>query len=99
MDRIKLEIQHIVIEEQRFLDPHLSMKAVADECSFGRTYVSTVFKTQLGGFFDYINRQRLTFADEYKRRNPQATQDEIAAASGFGSRTSYLNMRKKLNLL
>jgi AraC-like DNA-binding protein len=99
VDRIKLEIQHIVIEEQRFLDPHLSMKAVADECSFGRTYVSTVFKTQLGGFFDYINRQRLTFADDYKRRNPQATQDEIAAASGFGSRTSYLNMRKKLNLL
>jgi AraC-like DNA-binding protein len=56
-----------------------------------------VLNESLGGFFNYINRCRLTHADAYKESHPKADVDEIALASGFNNRQSFYNARKRLN--
>ncbi len=88
-------IKKIVEDEQGYLNPHLSLQDVADQCPYGRTYVSRVFKNELGGFFNYVNMLRLNHADAYKEKHPMATIDEIATASGFTSRQSLYRVRQR----
>ena len=49
----------------------------------------------LGGFFNYINRCRLAYANKYRESNPNASVEELAAVSGFGTRQSFYNARKQ----
>ena len=46
--------------------------------------------------FGYVNRCRLAHAEAYRKGHPEADADEIALLSGFNSRQSYYNARKKL---
>ncbi|MBR6963394.1 MAG: helix-turn-helix transcriptional regulator [Prevotella sp.] len=96
IDAIIKTIHENVEDRNLYLNPHLSMQDVVDQCGFGRTYVSWVFKNKLGGFFFYVNRLRLNYAAEYKRQHPMATLDEVASASGFSTRQSYYRVRKRL---
>lgn len=96
VDAIIKTIRESVEERKLYLDPHLSMQNVVEQCGFGRTYVSWVFKNKLGGFFFYVNRLRLNYAAEYKRQHPMATLDEVASASGFSTRQSFYRVRKRL---
>ena len=48
-------IRRTVVRDKAFLNPHLSLQDVAEQCGFNRSYVSRVFKTELGGFFSYVN--------------------------------------------
>ncbi len=93
---IKQEITRFVEEDRQYLNPHLSIKEVAEHCHYGRTYISFVFKNELGGFFNYVNRLRLAHADRYRQVNRQASQEEVALASGFSSRQSYYSVRKRM---
>ncbi|MBP5258741.1 MAG: helix-turn-helix transcriptional regulator [Prevotella sp.] len=93
---IKEEIKHYVEDERQYLNQHLTMKEVAEHCSYGRTYVSFVFKNELDGFFNYVNRLRLAHADSYRMDHRLAGQEEIALASGFTSRQSYYSVRRRM---
>ena len=55
-----------------------------------------VFKSELGGFFNYINNQRLDYADRYQKEHPNASIQEVALESGFGSRQTYYAVKRKL---
>ncbi|MBQ4367070.1 MAG: hypothetical protein II786_03180 [Muribaculaceae bacterium] len=90
------QIKDEVEGKQLFLDSHLTLNDVAERCSYGRTYVSNVFKNELGGFFNYINALRLKYAEEYKQEHPMATQEEIAQAAGFVSRQAYYTVKKRM---
>lgn len=95
--RVILEqINKIVVAEQLFLKPHLTVSDVAERCSYGRTYVSQVFKEELGGFYAYINRLRLDYAADYLNRHPMATKETVALEAGFTSRQALYNARKHL---
>ncbi|MBQ7691267.1 MAG: hypothetical protein IJT30_08800 [Muribaculaceae bacterium] len=93
---LKRELVALVEGQQLFLKPHLTMAEVAGLCTYGRTYVSHVFKSELGGFFNYVNHLRLRHASDYQAQHPMATRDEIATASGFTSRQAYYNARRRL---
>ena len=84
-----------VEDEQAYLDNHLTLSKLTQLCGFNRTYVSGVLNESLGGFFFYVNRCRLQHADTYKAEHPDADMDEVALLSGFNSRQSYYNARKK----
>ena len=86
-------IRREVEQEQAFLDPHLTLQDVSLRCGFNRTYVAGIFKTEFGGFFNYVNSLRLQYADEYKAAHPNASIAEIAESSGFGSRQSYYSVK------
>jgi AraC-like DNA-binding protein len=93
---IKQQIYKAVVEDRLFLKPHLTLEDVASKCRYGRTYLSKVFKQELGGFFNYINELRLNYADEYIRNHPLATLDEVAMASGFTSRQAFYSVKRRL---
>ena len=89
-------IRHRVEDEQAYLDSHLTLGKLSQDCGCNRTYVSGVLNESLGGFFNYVNRCRLQHAEAYKQENPKADVDELALVSGFNSRQSYYNARKRL---
>jgi len=89
-------IREQVEEKEAFLDSHLSLAGLSQSCGINRTYVSTVLSGYKGGFFAYINSCRLAYAEKYRAEHPQADVDEVALNSGFNSRQSYYNARKRL---
>lgn len=89
-------IRRTVVREKAFLNPHLSLQDVAEQCGVNRSYVSRVFKTELGGFFSYVNNLRLDYAEAYQKEHPEAPIHEIAAESGFGSRQTYYSVKSRL---
>lgn len=95
-DEILRLIRHRVEDEQAFLDSHLTLGKLSQDCGCNRTYVSSVLNENLGGFFNYVNRCRLQHAEVYRQENPKADMDELATACGFNSRQSYYNARKRL---
>ena len=96
-EEILRTIRRRVEEEKVYLDSNLTLSKLSRDCGLNRTYVSSVLNESLGGFFYYVNRCRLKHADDYKASHPQADVDDIALASGFNSRQSLYNARKRLN--
>jgi len=97
VEMILMEIKHAVETEKLYLKPHLTINDVTESCTYGRTYVSRVFKDELGGFYFYINTLRINHASKYAEQHPMATQDEIAAESGFTSHQALYNTRRRLH--
>ena len=89
-------IRHAVEEEMAYLDSHLTLISLSRICGINRSYLSAVLSENMGGFFNYVNRCRLDYAAKYKAENPAASVEDIATASGFGSRQSFYNARKQL---
>lgn len=95
-EEILKTIRHYVEDEKAYLDSHLTLTSLARNCGVNRTYVSQVMNDRLGGFFAYVNRCRLAHATAYRTEHPDASVESVAAASGFGSRQSYYNVRRQL---
>ena len=89
-------ISEVVVEQQAFLDPHLTIQDVADRAGYNRTYIAGLFKTELGGFFNFINGLRLEYAEKYKKEHPDATLNEVISESGFASRTTYYAVKARM---
>lgn len=89
-------VRKAVEEDKAFLDSHLTLAHLSQLCGVNRTYLSAVLTESLGGFFNYINRCRLEYANKYRDANPDASVEDLATASGFGTRQSFYNARKQL---
>ncbi|MCR5708860.1 MAG: helix-turn-helix domain-containing protein [Bacteroidales bacterium] len=50
----------------------------------------------LGGFFTYVNKQRLQHVENYLKEHPDATLQEAVLESGFNSRQTYYSVKSKL---
>ena len=89
-------IQAVVVEREAYLEPHLTLQDVADRTGYSRTYIAGIFKSELGGFFTYINTLRLEYAEAYQRKHPNASINEVATESGFSSRQTYYSAKARL---
>lgn len=89
-------ISEVVVEQQAYLEPHLTIQDVADRAGYNRTYIAGLFKTELGGFFHFVNTLRLEYADNYQKEHPDAPLTEVIAESGFASRTTYYTVKSRL---
>ena len=89
-------IRYQVETRQAYLDSHLTLMTLSRECGVNRTYLSQVMG-ELGGFFAYVNRCRLAHAAKYRVDHPDASIEEMAEASGFGTRQSFYNARRQLS--
>lgn len=89
-------ISEVVVEQQAYLDPHLTIQDVADRAGYSRTYIAGLFKTELGGFFHFINTLRLEYADKYQQEHPDAPLTEVISEAGFASRTTYYSVKARL---
>jgi len=95
-EEIARTIRHFVEDEQAYLDNHLTLASLSRICGINRTYVSQVISERMGGFYTYVNRCRLAHAAQFKVKNPNASVEEIASASGFGTRQTYYNILHQL---
>lgn len=90
-------IRDVVERQKAFQDPHLTLHEVAERCGYNRTYISGLVKSEMGGFFAYVNRLRLAYVDTYLKEHPDATLGEAIETAGFGSRPSYYAVKSRLN--
>ena len=90
-------IRYQVETQKAYLDSHLTLISLARSCGVNRTYLSQVMGEYLGGFFAYVNRCRLAHAARYRVEHPAASIEEMAEASGFGTRQSFYNARRHLS--
>lgn len=86
-------IQTVVVEQEAYLDTHLTIQDVADKCGYNRSYIAGIFKGEFGGFFNYINNLRLQHVETYLREHPGASTQEAALESGFNSRQAYYHFK------
>ena len=89
-------IRTVVEQQKAFLDPHLTLHDVAERCGYNRTYISGLMKSELGGFFEYVNHLRMEYVETYLKEHPDATLGEAIEAAGFGSRPSDYAVKTKL---
>lgn len=95
-EEILYTLRRVMEKDQVFLDSHLTLASLSRSCGVNRTYLSRVMNDCLGGFFNYVNRCRLKYAEQLKQQHPEMSVDELAIASGFGSRQSFYNIRRNL---
>lgn len=90
-------IHTVVVEQEAYLDAHLTIQDVADRCGYSRSALSSLFKAELGGFFGYVNGLRLQHVETYLHEHPSATMQEAVLESGFNSRQAYYSVKKNKN--
>lgn len=88
-------IRKVVVEDEAYLDAHLTIQDVADRSGYSRSALSGLFKAELGGFFAYVNGLRVQHVETYLQEHPSATLQEAVLESGFNSRQAYYSVKEK----
>lgn len=96
-DSLRGRFQHLMVDENLFLMPRLSLNDVAERLHSNKTYVSKMVNNTYNlGFPELINTLRVDYAEQYILNHRHARQDEIATACGFLSASSFNNTFKKI---
>ena len=95
-DSLVARFQTLMLNEQLFLRPSLSLADVADRLHTNKTYVSKMVNNTYNlGFPELLNTLRIDYAEQYLLNHRDAKQEEVAAACGFLSASSFNNVFKK----
>ena len=89
-------LQHLMEDEQVFLEPNLKLNDLALRVGTCRTYLSNYLNQTLKvSFSDYINEQRIRYAQRLKERETDATISYLSVKSGFNSEQSFVRNYRK----
>ena len=91
-----LEIETYIRHQQAYLNPHLKIDDVVEQCQLGRSYVSLTFSRRFTSFAYYVNSLRLAHFDQYVADHPEETKESAAMASGYASYNSYYRAKQKM---
>jgi len=92
------EIEDYILENQKFLDPNLSLDSLSDELEKSTSYLSKLMNTYAGSnFSDYINKYRV---NEAKKLLADSEFDAytivaIGLECGFNSKSTFYSAFKK----
>lgn len=90
--------RRLMMDEQLFLQPSLTLSDVAERLHTNKTYVSKMVNQYYKlGFPELLNILRVDYAQQYIRSHPNASQEEIAHASGFLSASSFNSTFKRIS--
>ena len=96
-DSLIARFQHLMIDQQLFLQPKLTLDEVADRLESNKTYISKLVNNTYNlGFPELINTLRVDYAEQYILSHKEAKQDEIAKQCGFLSASSFNTVFKKV---
>ena len=96
-DSLMSRFQHLMIDEQLFLQAGLTLQDVADKLNSNKTYISKLVNNTYNlGFPELINILRVDYAEQYIMSHRDAIQSEVAAACGFQSASSFNIIFKKV---
>lgn len=96
-DSLASRFQHLMMDQQAFLQPRLTLDDVAESLQTNKTYVSKMVNNTYNlGFPELINTLRVDYAEQYILKHREAKQDEIAQECGFLSASSFNTVFKKV---
>ena len=96
-DSLLTRFQTVMLNEQLFLQPSLSLQDIAERLHTNKTYISKlVNNTYNMSFPEFLNTLRIDYAQQYMRNHPSAKQEEVARACGFLSASSFNNIFRKI---
>lgn len=89
--------QHLMLDEQLFLQPSITLTDVAERLHTNKTYISRMVNQSYNlGFPEVLNILRVDYAEQYIRKYPAANQEDIARACGFLSASSFNSTFKRI---
>lgn len=96
-DSLLTRFQTVILNEQLFLQPSISLQDIAERLHTNKTYISKlVNNTYNMSFPEFLNTLRIDYAKQYIKNHPNAKQEEIARACGFLSASSFNNIFRKI---
>lgn len=96
-DSLLSRFEALMLHEQAFLEPGLTLNNVAERLHSNKTYISRLVNNSYNlAFPDLINTLRIDYAEQYIISHRGAKQSEIATACGFTSASSFNNIFKKV---
>ena len=96
-DNLFTRFQSLMVNEQLFLQPSLSLQDVAERLHTNKTYISKLVNNTFNlGFPELLNTLRVDYAEQYLLSHRSAKQSEVAKACGFLSASSFNNVFKKI---
>lgn len=96
-DALLARFHRIVVDQQLFLQPQLTITEVADRMGTNKTYISRLVNNSYHmPFPDLINALRVNYTQRYLINHHNATQAEVAKACGFTSASALNNTFKKV---
>ncbi len=82
--------------ERPFLQPDLTLSNVSRVIGTNRTYLSSVINTNFGINFNvFVNQFRIRYIEDYLKKHPRTTKEELVEIGGFGSVSSLKRALKK----
>lgn len=96
-DSLRARFQHLMIDEELFLQPGLTLSDISDRLHSNKTYVSKMVNNTYNlSFPEVLNILRIDYAEQYILSHEGANQEEIAKACGFQSASSFNSTFKRI---
>lgn len=90
-DKLMDSFRDLMVKEQGFLDPAMTIDEISRKLNTNRTYVSKLVNIYYGmPFRDYLNKLRIDYSKQLMMDEPDAVIDYISAKSGFQSSTQFI---------
>ena len=96
IDKLWVDVTHLLIEQQEWRNPELSLQSLSEELASNRTYLGEAFKKFAGcTFSEYVAKRRIEYIVSELKRNPKANLQALFSYAGFRQRsTAYRNFQK-----
>ena len=90
VQQIRKDIEGLMQSEKIFLQPDLRINDLAERLHTNREYIYQAINVNMHvSFAEYINRQRIEYAQKLLKANPMAPSTEIYLKAGFTSQASF----------
>lgn len=91
-----IRLNQLMSEDKIYLEPNLKLRDLALRAGTCRTYMSEYLHHTLNtSFSDYINEQRIRYAQRLLEADPNVSILYLSAKSGFNSEQSFLRNYRK----
>jgi len=90
LKELHLRLEQLMRDEQVFLQHDLRLDQVALRLGTNRTYLLQTLRNETGMTFkEFVNRLRISYAEDLMRREPDLPKTEVAAQSGYSTPSSF----------
>ena len=96
IDKLWVDVTHLLIEQQGWRNPELSLQYLSEELATNRTYIGEAFKKFAGcTFSEYLARLRIEYVVSEVKRNPKGNIQRVFSNAGYRQRsTAHRNFKK-----
>ena len=96
-DELSQHIRSVIIRERLYLNAQFDRQAAIDYFHLSKERIGAAFSqgSEFPTIADFINHCRLEYAKELLAVSPEMTVDDIASASGFGTRRTFSRLFKE----